>query len=212
MLVYHEPINLAEEPRKVWQYLPGKRRVKLAPEVGFDTFNAAEAEINTYDEAYIFFGSMKRYDWKLVGKKEIYIPYNSYRAVYWSKMEDIKPKFLDPATGRYELHRLWVVEATLKPGMRHVYHKRRFYVDEDSWGALACENYDAHGNLHKVHIGFIPPTYDGGGSWKDSAVVFDLIGQNYVAPVWDPTQWMFHVPKRPLVFYSPDRMAGVGIR
>ncbi len=57
----------------------------------------------------------------------------------------IQPYHINQEYPRYELHRVWVIEANLKPGTRHVYQRRRFYIDEDSWGIVATELYDARG-------------------------------------------------------------------
>nr|BFE97371.1 hypothetical protein GCM10020185_79070 [Pseudomonas brassicacearum subsp. brassicacearum] len=48
---------------------------------------------------------------------------------------------------RWEKHRVWVVEATLKSGKRHVVPRRTYYVDEDSWQILMADGYDAQGKL-----------------------------------------------------------------
>ena len=39
---------------------------------------------------------------------------------------------------RYELHRVWVVDAKLKPGQRHINSRRTIYLDEDSWQILSA--------------------------------------------------------------------------
>ena len=90
-----------------------------------------------YDDAAVFNGAMDRFDFKLVGKKEMYVPYSNYRLIYDAKPADMTtPGHLNPDYVRWELHRVWVVEATLKPDKRHIYSKRVFYLDEDSWVAL----------------------------------------------------------------------------
>ncbi len=60
-------------------YLPGQRRVKAAPDVAYDTPNPGTAGATTYDDAFMFNGAMDRYDFKLIGKKEMYVPYNAYK-------------------------------------------------------------------------------------------------------------------------------------
>src|SRR3546814_12121379 len=97
----------------------------------------------------MFKGAMNRHDWKSVGKKEIFVPYNSYKAHSDKvKVKDlIQPHHLNPDLLRYELHRVWVVEATLKKGSRHINARRTFYVDEDSWSILIVDHYDGQGNI-----------------------------------------------------------------
>jgi len=41
--------------------------------------------------------------------------------------------YINPAYRRYETARVWVVDAHLKPGFRHLAPHRTYYVDEDSW-------------------------------------------------------------------------------
>jgi hypothetical protein len=104
------------QPRRAWQYLPGQRRVKLAPDLAYDTPNSGSGGTSTYSDTFVFNGAMDRFDWKLVGKKEMYVPYNGYKLMY---AKDIKPALtanhINPDFMRWELHRVWVVEATLKP-------------------------------------------------------------------------------------------------
>src|SRR3546814_8648939 len=68
-----------------------------------------------------------------------------------SKYKDlIKPNTIKPGYERYELHLVWILEGTLKDGVRHIYHKRRLYAGEDTWMALWADNYDARGQLWRV--------------------------------------------------------------
>ena len=133
-LVLWDAVNPLKQGRRAWQYLPGQRRVKLAPDLAYDTPNPATAGASTWDDLSVFNGAMDRYNWKLVGKKEMIIPYGGYNVTYHKPTADVtKPNHINPDLVRWELHRVWVVEATLKEGARHVYHKRIFYLDEDSW-------------------------------------------------------------------------------
>jgi Protein of unknown function (DUF1329) len=163
ILLVHEPgaDYTKGKGRKAWQYLTGQRRVRLAPAVAFDTPNPAVAGTSTYDDAAIWNGSPERYDWKLVGKKEMFIPYSNYQFLFEKKVEDVLGEhFIDPDAVRWEKHRVWVVEGTLKEGQRHLYSKRRFYFDEDSWVAYAGDMYDARGNLWRVQFAYGAKMYD----------------------------------------------------
>lgn len=147
--------------RRAWQYLKGQRRVRRAPAVAFDTPNAGTAGISTYDDAFVFNGSPERYDWEIIGKKEMYVPYNSYTLSYTvSGKESMGPKFINPDYNRFELHRVWVVEGKLKEGSRHTYHRRVMYFDEDSWAALAADLYDGRGKLWRVGFAYETPMYE----------------------------------------------------
>lgn len=159
MVIIHEALDQETHERKAWVYIPGTRRVRRAPTVGFDTPDGPGG-IVTVDDSYGFNGALNRFSWKLVGKKEVYIPYHSY------KFDDPKVNYktllqkghANPDYMRYELHRVWVVEATLKPGKRHVYAKRRFYMDEDSWQIVLVDSYDGRGDLWRA--GILNTVYD----------------------------------------------------
>jgi hypothetical protein len=163
ILLVHEPgADFTQgKGRKAWQYLVGQRRVRLAPAVNFDTPNPGVAGTSTYDDSFIFNGSPERFDWKLIGKQEMLIPYSSYDFVFQAKVTDtLGKKFLNPDYIRWEKHRVWVVEADLKEGSRHLYKKRRFYVDEDTWTAMASDAYDARGNLWRIQFQYPANLYD----------------------------------------------------
>ena len=114
-LMLVDPLDIGTKDRRAWSYLPGQRRVKVAPDLAHDTPNPGTAGATTFDDTFIFNGSMDRFDFKLVGKKEMLVPYNAYAAVYQAKQDDLlKPNHLNPDLVRWELHRVWVVEATLK--------------------------------------------------------------------------------------------------
>lgn len=212
-LILKDAANPLQSPRKAWQYLPGQRRVKLAPNLAYDTPNGGGVS-GTYDDLYIFNGALDRYDWKLVGKEEMFVPYNTYDLTYIKDTKSlITPDHLNPEFVRWEKHRVWVVEATLKAGKRHVYAKRRFYLDEDSWSALASDEYDARGQLYRGSLAFFTQSYDVGAPDTTPQVIYDLIsggynssglvggygGLKYVEPL-SKAQW------------APDALAGAGIR
>ena len=153
MTIVHEALDQVTNERKAWVYIPGARRVRRAPTVGYDTPDGPGGLV-TIDDSLGFNGALDRYNWTLIGKKEIYIPYHNY------KFDDPKVNYTalllkghaNPAYMRYELHRVWVVEADLKDGARHVYKKRRFYIDEDSWQIALIDSYDGRGDLWRVGI------------------------------------------------------------
>ena len=204
------------QPRRAWQYLPGQRRVKLAPDICCDTPNPGTAGAATYDDAFVFNGAQDRYDFKLVGKREMLIPYNNYKFVYFPpSREAVHVKnFMNPDLVRWELHRVWVVEATLKPGKRHIYQKRVFYFDEDSWLAMSSDQYDARGQLFRGTYAYPAYAYDVGVLNTSLQATYDLNAGMYASqgncglyPIgivfsdgWSSRDW------------SPDALAGAGIR
>ncbi|AMZ70847.1 MULTISPECIES: DUF1329 domain-containing protein [Pseudomonas] len=133
--------------RAAWQYLVGQRRVRRAPNIAYDTPDFVTSGVGLFDEAFMLFGPTDRYDLKLAGKKELIVPYNNNRAGLVKSDELVKPNFLNPDLVRWEKHRVWVVEATLKSGKRHVVPRRTYYIDEDSWQILLVDGYDAQGKL-----------------------------------------------------------------
>lgn len=141
--------------RNVWQYLPGQRRVRRAPNVAYDTPDFIASGVTNFDEVNLFTGSLDRYEWKLVGKKEMFIPYNNNGLQQKPAADLLGRKFFGANHTRWELHRVWVVEGQLAAGKRHVMPKRRFYLDEDTWMAVASDSWDAKGKLWKA--GFMFP-------------------------------------------------------
>jgi len=206
-------INAASKGRRAWQYMPGQRRVKLAPDLAFDTPGTQNAGAAFYDDIYMFNGSMERFDFKLVGKKELFVPYNTYKWGWTSAAKDIlKPHFLNPDLMRWELHRVWVIEATLKPGARHGYSKRRFYLDEDTWTALLNENYDGRGELWRTAVMNMTPNYDALAPAGTTHVYYDLVSGLYSSISMLNGNKIDYLDPQPDAAFSPDALAGAGIR
>jgi len=207
-------VNPLKRPRRAWLYLPGQRRVKLAPDIAYDTPNPGTAGSATYDDAWLFNGAMDRYDFKLIGKKEMLVPYNTYRLTYHNKAADVTtPQFINPDLVRWELHRVWVVEATLKPGKRHIYAKRTFYLDEDSWTALAADQFDAKGKLYRASFAHMSPSYDAKTPNAETQVFYDLTSGVYnISFLMGPYDGVRYINPLPANEWSPDALAGAGIR
>ncbi|NRR33116.1 DUF1329 domain-containing protein [Oxalobacteraceae bacterium] len=145
-ILAHDGLN-EKAPRALWQYLVGQRRVRRAPSVAYDTPDSVTSGIGFFDEAFMMFGPIDHHELKLIGKKEMYIPYNNNRAAAARIADLVGPQFLNPDLVRWELHRVWEVEATLAPGKRHVVAKRRYYLDEDTWQIILTDGYDAQGQI-----------------------------------------------------------------
>jgi hypothetical protein len=182
ILLVHEPgaDYTAGKGRSAWQYLTGQRRVRLAPAVSFDTPNPGVAGTSTYDDSFIYNGSPERFNWRLVGKQEIIIPASSYKFVFESQLEDaLGPKFLKPEFIRWEKHRVWVVDSTLKEGQRHLYSRRTFYLDEDTWVAAAGEMYDGRGQLWRLQYLYGANLYDRQSGYGSAYGAYDLLQNIY---------------------------------
>jgi hypothetical protein len=182
ILLVHETLDQVKKPRDAWLYNPGQRRVRRAPQVAYDNPGTAADNMRTTDQLDLFNGAPDRYDWKLVGKREVFVPYNSYR-LQDPKLKNkdiVTPLHMNPEHLRYELHRVWVVEATLRPGERHIYKKRVFYIDEDSWSALIVDQYDNRDQLWRVSEGHAMNFYNVPLVWTAAEVHTDLQAGRYL--------------------------------
>ena len=180
-ILIHETLNQIINPRNGWGYNAGQRRVRRAPNLGYDSPIAAAENLRTADDSDIFNGALDRYNWNYEGLKEIYIPYNNYRigekGTPYSEILGIS--HLNPDLTRWELQRVHVVEATLKDDARHIYQKRRFYVDADSWNTVLLDQYDGRGELWRVTMGLAKNYYELPGVWTVLDVYHDLQARRY---------------------------------
>ncbi|MNE02411.1 hypothetical protein D3C80_948850 [compost metagenome] len=212
--MFKQHVNPLMQPNKAWQYLPGQRRVKLAPDLAYDTPNPGTAGAGTFDDVFVFNGALDRFDWKLVGKQEMFVPYNSYKLTYATDAKAITtPNHLASDYVRWEKHRVWVVEGTLKSDARHIYHKRRFYLDEDSWIALASDQYDSNGNLYRGSFTFLTQSYDKGAPDSTPFMIYDLVGGSYnINGLMGAYGGMKYLEPLSKAQWAPDALAGAGIR
>jgi len=213
-VLLHDPIDYANSGRRAWSYLPGQRRVRLSPSVAFDTPNPSTGGASTYDDSFVFLGSMERFNFKLVGKKEVYIPYNTYKMVYQSKQDDLfKPNHLNPDFVRWELHRVWVVEATLAEGRRHIYSKRVFYLDEDSWVAISSDQYDMRNQLYRAAFNYVSTSYDIPAVLAQTNGAYDLVSGVYAMNFYfADTGGVKYITPPPEREWLADSLAGGGVR
>jgi hypothetical protein len=213
-LMVIDSVNPIVHGRRAWQYLPGQRRVKLAPDLSYDTPNAGTAGTSTYSDAFVFNGAMDRFDFKLVGKKEMYVPYNGYKLMYAKDVKPaLTPNHVNPEYMRWELHRVWVVEGTLKPGQRDLYSKRVLYLDEDSWAALAADQYDSKGELYRATFDNVTYSYDVNAINVDNYVFYDFATGTYSAiGLAGASDGMRYIDPLPELQWASESLAGSGIR
>ncbi|MGC5703477.1 DUF1329 domain-containing protein [Pseudomonas sp. NFXW11] len=183
VLLVHETLDQVKEPRSAWVYNAGQRRVRRAPQVSYDGPGTAADGLRTSDNLDMYNGAPDRYDWKLEGKKEMYIASNSYKLDSPSlKYADIlKAGHINQDLTRYELRRVWHVVATLKEGQRHIYAKRDFYIDEDTWQAAVIDHYDGRGQLWRVAEAHAEDYYDKQVPWYAVETLYDLQSGRYLA-------------------------------
>jgi hypothetical protein len=214
-LLLRDNIVNVRDSRLGWQYLIGQRRVRKAPNFAYDTPSFVTSGISNFDEIFLFAGPMDRYEWKLAGKKELLVPYNGNKTYQPTKDTDIlAQRFLNPDHVRWELHRVWVVEATLRPGMRHSMPKRVFYLDEDSWLALLEDGWDAKGQLWKTfwYLNVVAPevpTLARGMFGHYNLLTGDWIANNVMN---EKNEQIVHVPRRPESHFTAEALAGEGVR
>ena len=205
----HATQDQTREPNLIWVYNAGQRRVLRAPDLCCDTPGQGSDGLRTTDDYDGFFGPTDRYEWKLVGKKEMLISYNNYKLNSKSlKYTDlVRPTNLNQDLVRYELHRVWVVEATLKQGMRHAYAKRTFYFDEDSWHMAHADQYDGRGELWRIHEEHLMQYYDAPVLFNAGDVVYDLQARRYVVVgVTNQERPIRFNVKQDLAFFSTDNL------
>ncbi len=216
ILLVRETIDQVKEPRNAWVYNPGQRRVRRAPNIAYDNPGTASDGMRTSDQLDMFNGALDRYTWELVGKKEMIVPYNSYK-LHSDKLkysDILKPLHINQDLTRYELHRVWVVEAKLKPGTSHIYPRRTFYIDEDSWQVLAVDQYDSHGQLWRVSEAHCINYYEVPALWSTLEVHTDLVAGRYLAfcltnegPPYD-----FSIKRTVSDYDNPDNLRRKGLR
>lgn len=215
-IVARDTTNYTKQDRQVWQYLVGQRRVRRAPNMGWDTPDFVNSGANFFDEVFgSAYTSQERYEYKLVGKKEMLIPYNNNR-IFALKEDQIYGKYHhNPDAVRWELHRVWVLEATLKPGKRHAVSKRMFYVDEDTWGTAMFDGWDPSGKLWRVSLElnyYLPDMPGVMSSYSDILYVLDGAWSSRNTVFYDTGYQLKAVPMKPESFFSPDSLAGQGVR
>ncbi|WP_051443587.1 DUF1329 domain-containing protein [Curvibacter gracilis] len=213
-------INQAEN--ETFYYFPGQRRVRRMPTYSHDSPQIGMENQYTLDEPNVFNGALDRFDWKLVGKKEIYVPYNAFGAYdFKAKFEDVAGNdFIAQTHRRYELHRVWVIEATVKAGMRHSAPKRTIYLDEDSWAPVLMDDFDGRNQLAKMREGFLIPVYETGTCDAMAMVQNNLAEGRYVfdthtVGTGKDIRWITEPGKHPRLkanFYTADNLRSISER
>jgi len=183
VLLVHETLEQISAPRSAWTYNPGQRRVRRAPNVAYDNPGTASDGLRTNDQTDMFNGAMDRYNWRIVGQREMFVPYNSYKLHSGSLSVDdiIRPYHINPDLPRYELQRVWVVDATLKEGFRNIYKRRTFYIEADSWQIVMVDHYDNRDQLWRVGEAHPINYYEVPAIWTTLEVIHDLQSGRYIA-------------------------------
>lgn len=211
---YVERNNLDGNRNTSWAYVPGQRRVRKLPVSCCNTPLPSAAGIITFDEVEVFNGRIDRFEWTLVGKGERYIPYNTNGSLNVSVDELLQPNHLNPQHVRWELHRVWIVEANLRPGQRHVVARARYYLDEDTWIAVLGDRWDANGKLVKTLWALPLALPEIPAVTAVTSGAHDLVTGTWIAMAvlnGRPEAYK-DVPPWPDAHFTADAMAGEGVR
>jgi hypothetical protein len=218
--------NYLNKSAEQYSYFPGQRRVRRLPNSEFDAAIAGFENQYLYDEQLLLWSTLDRYDYTLTGKQELYIPYNDF-GMYdldASPKEVYGKSFVNPSYRRYERHRVWVVDAVLKKGLRHLSPHRVYYLDEDSWSIVAVTEFNQKGKVWKLLESAVIPVWELGGNCAYTAfVIWDLLGGRYVAdysPVGASKDFHFIAPGDAAAgtprfksdFYTPDTLRALSDR
>lgn len=207
--------QLDADKSETWVYLVGQRRTRKVPIACCDTPTGATGGLMSFDELNVFDGRLNRFDWHLIGKRELIIPYNSNRSLLLARPEDlVGPQHLNPDHVRWELHRVWVVEARLKVGQRHLAPRGMYYFDEDTWIGVLADRWDAHGQLWKTLWNTPVVMPDLPGVVDTTTGFYDHIGSGYYANSIYAGKPMHYklMPRYPDSTFTPDALAGAGVR
>jgi hypothetical protein len=195
--------------RRANNYSPATRRVRLSPDSAADTPVSQVGGAMTFDDDILFAGKKDRYEWNLIGRKEMYIPFNNYRYQYTDKADtecyaDAKftPGHPKSECVRWELQRVWHVQAVLKDGQRHVYHKRDMFISEDTYVDGYAQMYDSSGKIYRLNLQMNAPFYESKAAGTAWNTVIDLVSGVYTALGMAPDEGMKVIDSMPTTTWS----------
>ncbi len=178
------------------------------PFLGLDNPAQNSDALRTVDQFDMFNGTPYLFEWTLRGKQELYIPYNAYR-LHSDELgfgDILEKRHINQDLARYELHRVWVVEGVLNPTIRrrdiapgrpnHIYSKRVFYLDEDSWQIVLTEDYDHDNQLWRVGEGHVINYYEVPVPWTTLEVWYDLKARRYLVNGLDNRRLMYQFSEK----------------
>ncbi|MBU1052910.1 MAG: DUF1329 domain-containing protein [Proteobacteria bacterium] len=205
-----DSLDPVKQPRRVWTYSAASRRIRIAPDFAYDTPVASVGGVVTYDERTLFIGKLDMFDFKLLGKREMFIPYNNYNLLFQATSSQfLTPRHINPDFVRWELHRVWVVEANLKKGQRHVIGRRVYYFDEDWGGGGMCDAYNNMGQLVKGLFNMFTQLYDIQTPNARNYWAYDLMSgiYSFSLHLGDPGMGLWPQPEGfPNLLFTPDAL------
>ncbi len=210
LVLAHETTDL-KKGRQAWASPPGLRRLFRVPaNIGYDYPAPGTGGLQYLDQINMYNGGFNKYTWRLLGRKVMIAPYNSYRAQDRSLKynELVPPKHFNQDYTRYEMHRLWVVEAETRPGENHNFKRRVFYVDEDAYGILMVDCYDKDGDLWRFQEGHSLGYYHVPMTTTGPELIYDLHDQRYLASVLTNEEDVpeFNYDRHKTAYFSPGKV------
>lgn len=182
-VLVHESANSLEKSRAIWVLPKSYKKMFRIPPVGYDNPFPGSEGLYYVDMVDMYNGAFDHYDWKLAGKRELLVGYNAFKAQEYRANDGpdglLHAGAVNPDALRYEVHRVWVVEATERGGKSHIFGVRRFYLDEDSWNIILVENYDRVGQLWRVQEGHLLPNTEIQAADSAPVVTYDLSDGRY---------------------------------
>lgn len=213
IVLAHEFLDYSQVDLAAWQYMPGQRRVRRAPNLLYDAPNPGQGGYATMDDGWMFNGQIDRFNWDIKGKKEMYVPYNCY-AIEKASINDVTTPFhSNPDLIRWENHRVWEIEANLKESTRHCYSKRTLYQDEDSWLVLVHDKWDTRGELWRTAFCCSIQFYNTPCLRQRSAFYYDFQVNAYVASnLGQEVEMNLRDIEPPIEMFTPQNIRKIGKR
>lgn len=181
VILVYEALNAQIQPRQAWQYSPGTRRVRRAPNIAYDNPGTNSDGLSTSDAFDGYNGAPDRYDWTVLGKNVRLVSANAYEGESTPYRDYLQPAHINQDKVRYEARRVWEFEAKLRPNTRHVYSRRVYHNDEDAWQIATAELYDGRGQLWRVQELHQIQRYNVPLCGSAGEIVYDLQAGRYLA-------------------------------
>jgi len=183
LVLQHEPLAADFNSRNIWIRQVTHRMLR-APASPVDLGTTPSQGMMLLDmlDMYGGEGDFSFYTWKLLGKRDMLVPYSALDLSEGrvDRAALLTPSHPDPDLLRYEMHRVWVVEASLLPQYAHQFRKRVFYLDEDSWNILLAESYRADGTLERFQECHLVQDFGNGIPECRPVFMHDLAGDRYL--------------------------------
>ncbi|HBF99211.1 MAG TPA: DUF1329 domain-containing protein, partial [Alphaproteobacteria bacterium] len=105
-------------------------------------------------------------------------------------------------------------EANLRSDTRHIYKKRKFWIEPDAWLVVNTSQYDGRGELWRLQEAFPQTFYEVPVCLRVGAISYDLNAGRYLANAFinHETQINFFADELNEERYTPDSIRRLGVR